>query len=50
MMTMSILQAGISSKGSSMFGLNLPAILMPFMSLILTQMLLPQASFVGHLG
>jgi len=49
-MTLSVLQAGISSTGSSFFGLNLPSILMPFMSLLVTQLLIPQASFVGHLG
>ncbi|KAF0977882.1 hypothetical protein FDP41_003204 [Naegleria fowleri] len=49
-MTLETLQQGISSTSSSMFGLNLPAIIRPFMALILTSLLLPQASFVGHLG
>lgn len=39
-----------ASSTVSMFGLRLPALLAPFLSLIIVSLLVPNASFSGHLG
>ncbi|KAL9648285.1 hypothetical protein ABK040_001702 [Willaertia magna] len=49
-MTLAVIKNGITSTGSLFFGLNVPMLIIPFMSLFLTQLLVPQASFVGHLS
>ena len=39
-----------STKSFNLFGLQIPLSLMPFGSLLLTQIIVPRASFVGHLS
>lgn len=49
--TLSTRDAGRASQGYNLLGLvNVPVLLAPFGSLILTSILIPRASFVGHLS